>query len=113
MERARPLARPAGPLAQERPLVAAQSTRAPVDPPVRHPARGPAREPPPLPRLPAARGTAAALPRARRHARASPPRRLAGLGRPLPPPPPSCAPPAPQQAAQPRAPAARPPDAAA
>ncbi len=45
-----------------RPLVAAESARAPVDPPARRARRGLARQPPPVSGVPAQRGAAAALP---------------------------------------------------
>src|SRR5215211_1294909 len=80
MEPPRPQPYARGPVDQGHTLVVAQGARAPDDRPARHARRSPDRQPPPLPRLPAARGTAAALPPARPHARARAPRRLAGLG---------------------------------
>src|SRR3954454_23294980 len=83
MERPRALSHPAWALGQEHPLVTAQGPRAPDRPPTRDAARGQPGQSAPLPRLPAARRAPAALPPARPHARASTPRCLAGLGRPL------------------------------
>src|SRR4051812_48797518 len=53
---------PAGRSRQGHPLVAAQGARTPDRWPAGHPPGGPAGQPPPLPRLPAARTAAAALP---------------------------------------------------
>ena len=71
MEPPRALAHAQGPLGQGHPLVAAQGARAPEHLPARHARRGPDREPSGLPRLPAARRAAAALPPARPDARAA------------------------------------------
>src|SRR3954463_16738506 len=103
MEPARPLPHPARALGQEHPLVAAEGARTSERPPAGHAARGQPSQPAPLPRLPAARRAAAALPPARPRARTGAPRCLAGLGRALtaeavraaPPPPPPPPPPAP------------------
>src|SRR3954454_8261861 len=80
MERARPLPNPGRPLGQEHALLAPQGARAPDDPPARHAAPAQPSQPAPLPRLPAARRAAAALPPARPRTRPRPPRRLADLG---------------------------------
>src|SRR5215216_7145958 len=85
MERPRTLAHPGRALGQGHPLVAAQSARTSDHRTARHPLGSPAGQHPPLPRLPAARRAAAALPPARPDPRARPPRRLAGLGIALPP----------------------------
>jgi hypothetical protein len=83
MERPRALPHRDRALGQRHPLVAAQGPRTPDGRPARAPVRSSARQPPALPRLPAARRTAAALPPRRPHARAGAPRRLAHLGQPL------------------------------
>ena len=83
MERARALAHAHRPLGQGHPLVAAQGARQAVDPAACAARRSGARQQGALPRLPAQRGTPAALPTRRSHARACAPRRLAGLGHPL------------------------------
>src|SRR3954468_2327670 len=83
MEPARPLPHPARALGQEHPLVAAEGARTSERPPAGHAARGQPSQPAPLPRLPAARRAAAALPPARPRARTGAPRCLAGLGRAL------------------------------
>src|SRR5215218_10739155 len=83
MEPPQPLPHAAGAVGQGHPLVAAQGARQPEHLPARHARRGPDREPPALPRVPAARGTAAALPPARPRPGARAPRRLARVGHPL------------------------------
>jgi transposase len=75
----RPLAHARGPLGQAHPLVAAERPTEPDDQPARHARRRP-RPQPPLPRLPAARGAAAALPPRESRGGARAPRRLADLG---------------------------------
>jgi hypothetical protein len=62
MERPRALAHTDRSLGQWHPLVAAEGAREPDDRPARHARRGPDPQPPALPRLPAARRAAAALP---------------------------------------------------
>ena len=84
VERPRALAHRDRPLGQGHPLVAAQSARTPDPRPAGHPRRGPTGQHPALPRLPAARRAQAALPPRRPTPRARAPRRLAGLGLPLP-----------------------------
>src|SRR3954449_11199719 len=73
MEPPRPLPHSRRALGPAPPLVAAQGPREPDHPPARQVARGQPGQPRPLPRLPAARGTPAALPPVRPHARALPP----------------------------------------
>src|SRR3954453_3056962 len=83
MEPPRSLAHAGGALGQEHPLEPAQGAREPDRRAARDAVGSPAGQPAPLPRLPAARGTAAALPPAQPRARAGTPRRLAQLGVPL------------------------------
>src|SRR4051812_9860591 len=84
MKRPRALAHRDRPLGQGHALVAAQGARTPDRRPARHALRGPARQPRALPRVPAARGAAAALPPRRSAPGAGAPGRLARLGQPLP-----------------------------
>src|SRR5215208_1293139 len=83
MEPPRALAHPGRPLGQGHPLVAAQGSRTPDRRPARPPLGSPEPQPAALPRLPAARGAAAALPPARPDTGARSPGRLARLGQPL------------------------------
>src|SRR3954453_4683755 len=80
MKRPRPLPPPGRPLDQAHPLVAAQSARASDRQPARDALGSPAGQPPALPRLPAARRAAAALPPRRPRARARPSRCLDDVG---------------------------------
>jgi hypothetical protein len=80
MKPPRPLPHPRRPLGQEHPLVAAQSPAEPDRQPARDALGRPAGQPAPLPRLPAQRTAAAALPPARPRPRPSTPRRLADMG---------------------------------